>query len=82
MKKRIVLDTKTQLDTFVSICERFDKPVYLTDGTNEFRVSAKSTLGCILARTEWASIYCEYSGEASEEMRLERELRSHHLTAE
>lgn len=61
MKKiRVILDTKTQLDTFVRLCEQQEYQVFLTDGTHEYRVSAKSTLGCIMAKMEWSEIYCEY----------------------
>ena len=57
---RVNLDTRSQLETFVKLCEKQDFDVFLTDGSKEFRVSAKSTLGCILAQIEWNEIYCEY----------------------
>ena len=55
-------------------------PVYLSDGSREFRVSAKSTLGCILAKVEWKDIYCEYDGDDA--FLLENKLRTSNLTAD
>jgi hypothetical protein len=64
MKKvRVNLDTMKRLNTFVKICETQNYLVYLTDGSKQFRVSAKSTLGCILAQIEWEEIYCEYEAQ-------------------
>ena len=61
MKKiRIVLDTKSQLDNFMKICTKQNFDSYLTDGTNQFRVNAKSILGCIIAKMQWNEVYCEY----------------------
>ena len=80
MRIKIVLDTKTQLNKFVSICGEMPEPVYLSDGSREYRVSAKSTLGCILAKMEWKDIFCEYDGE--DKQVLESKLRNADLTAE
>lgn len=66
MRTRIILDTQSQLMKFVHLCEKCEGQVYLCDGSNEFRVNAKSMLGCILARTEWEHIWCEYNGEDKE----------------
>lgn len=77
---KIVLDTKTQLNDFVTICGEIENPVYLSDGNNEYRVSAKSTLGCIMAKMEWDDIYCEYSEEDAST--LENKLRVANLLAE
>lgn len=78
MKKiRILLDTLTQLQTFVGICSKQPYSVFITDGTKEFRVSAKSTLGCIMAQMEWEEVYCEYAEEHGDE--LERLLEKENL---
>ena len=42
----------------VDICENFPFDVFLEDGNGVYRVSAKSTLGVILAKAEWAETYC------------------------
>ena len=60
---KINLDTRSQLETFVKLCEEQEYDVFLSDGSKEFRVSAKSTLGCILAQIEWNEIYCEYDAK-------------------
>ena len=60
---KVNLDTRSQLETFVKLCEKQNFDVFLTDGSKEFRVSAKSTLGCILAQIEWNEIYCEYDAQ-------------------
>ena len=80
MRIKVILDTRSQLQEFISICEKMSGPVYLSDGSREFRVSAKSTLGCILAKAEWKDIYCEYDGDDA--FLLENKLRTSNLTAD
>lgn len=75
MKKRfrIYLETGTDLNNFVNICSKVEFPIYLVDKNNTFRVSAKSTLGCILAKIEWDEVYCEYD---EDDNYIENQLRS------
>ena len=80
MRTKVILDTRSQLQEFISICEKMASPGYLSDGSREFRVSAKSTLGCILAKVEWKDIYCEYDGDDA--FLLENKLRTSNLTAD
>lgn len=75
---KVNLDTRNALMTFVHLCEKQNFPVFLTDGKNEFRVSAKSTLGCILAQVEWEEVFCEYNSEHGNE--FERLLAKNQLT--
>ena len=76
-KIRVNLDTKTQLNTFIHLCGKQEFPVFLTDGTHQFRVNAKSMLGCIMAQVEWESVFCEYEDQYGGE--LESLLRTHNL---
>ena len=77
-KVRVVLDTQTQLNDFVKLCGSYPFPIYLSDGTNDFRVSAKSTLGCILSKALWKTPYCMF--EKPEGCDLEQKLRQLNLT--
>lgn len=76
---KVNLDTRSELETFVKLCETQDYDVFLSDGSNEFRVSAKSTLGCILAQIEWDDIYCEYDEKYGDD--LEHKLSHEKLTS-
>ena len=76
-KIRVNLDTKTQLTTFIRLCESQNYPVFLTDGSKQFRVNAKSMLGCIMAQVEWETVFCEYEMQYGGE--LESLLRTHDL---
>lgn len=58
IKTRIYLETKSDITNFVDICEKFPFDVFIEDGNGVYRVSAKSTLGVILAKAEWAETYC------------------------
>lgn len=78
MKKiRVNLDTRTQLSTFIELCNKQNYPVFLTDGSKQFRVNAKSMLGCIMAQVEWETVYCEYESQYGNE--LESALRTNNL---
>jgi hypothetical protein len=43
---------------FIEDVNKVEEPVYLTNGT-DFKVSAKSMLGTLIATVEWDQIYCE-----------------------
>ena len=58
IKTRIYLETKSDITNFVDICENFPFDVFLEDKNGVYRVSAKSTLGVILAKAEWTETYC------------------------
>ena len=58
IKTRIYLETKSDITNFVNICENFPFDVFLEDKNGIYRVSAKSTLGVILAKAEWEETYC------------------------
>ena len=57
MKLRIALDTMTDVENFVKTVSQLDTAVYLTDGIHQ-QICATSILGAILAKMEWAEIYC------------------------
>lgn len=59
MKNRIRLDTLTDVKNFCNIVDKIDADadVYLIDGTTQFKVNAKSMLGCLLSQAEWAETY-------------------------
>ena len=58
MKARIRLDTYTDCNRFISKVNSVDVPVYFTNG-KDYKISAKSMLGAMLATAEWDEIYCE-----------------------
>lgn len=58
IKTRIYLETNSDVVKFVSVCENFPFDVFLEDKNGVYRVSAKSTLGVILAKAEWEETYC------------------------
>ena len=78
VRVRVVLDTQTQFNNFVKLCGSYNFPIYLSDGTSDFRVSAKSTLGCILSKALWKHPVCVF--EADETCDLEHKLRQLNLT--
>lgn len=79
---KVELETTSDLRKFVEICEKFPYDVFLVDAKHSYRVSAKSTLGLILAKTEWESIYCTtLCNDKKYENWLESMLRRNNLTA-
>lgn len=57
MKNKIRLDTLTDVKNFCNIVDKIDADVYLIDGSTQFKVNAKSMLGCLLSQAEWAETY-------------------------
>lgn len=57
MKAKIRLDTMKDINQFVGICSKVNKPVYITDGAG-LKVSAKSILG-VMYSMEFDEIWCE-----------------------
>ena len=57
MKVRIALETMSDVSEFVNIATKVPQPVNLTSG--DLKVSAKSLLGAIYSKMEWAEIWCE-----------------------
>ena len=64
MKLRIALDTMTDVENFVKTVSQVGTPVYLNDGVHQ-QVCATSLLGAILAKMEWAEIYCQCEQDIS-----------------
>jgi hypothetical protein len=57
MKNKIRLDTLTDVRVFCNVVDKIDADVYLIDGSTQFKVNAKSMLGCLLSQAEWAETY-------------------------
>lgn len=58
IRVKVYLETQTDVINFVELCEKMPFTIYLEDRCFLYRVSAKSTLGVILAKTEWGEVYC------------------------
>jgi hypothetical protein len=59
MKNKIILDTMTDLNKFVIAISGVEEDVYLVDSKRRYRINAKSTIGCLLAKAEWNDIWVE-----------------------
>lgn len=54
MKAKIILDTYSDVENFFRTISTLNcGKVELVNSTNQYRVNAKSYLGCLLAHTEW-----------------------------
>lgn len=54
MRNRIYLTGFSEVKSFVNAISDIDGKVELVDSKNNYRVNAKSLLGCLLAHSEWA----------------------------
>ena len=63
MKVKVVLDTLSDINEFVSLVNRAGRDVSLSDGKG-FRVSGSSFLGAIYTM-EWSDVYCECEDDIS-----------------
>jgi hypothetical protein len=57
-KWKIRLDTLTDTNDFLFIASQVPEEVYIRSGDN-LCTSAKSALGCHMARVEWRNLVCE-----------------------
>lgn len=55
MKAKINIDTLGKINSFVSICSKFDCDIRLIDGA-EYCVSAKSLIGAV-ATMDWTEVF-------------------------
>ena len=62
MRIKIRLDTDSSLQGLVDTCEKLDERCTLTDG-NGLTVNAKSILGAMYAKFEFANIWLETENE-------------------
>lgn len=53
MRTRIELETLSDVQNFCKAVSQVDVDVYLVDSVHRFKVSAKSTIGALLAQAEW-----------------------------
>jgi hypothetical protein len=59
MKNKIILDTMSDLNKFIIAISDIEEDVYLVDAKRRYRINAKSTIGCLLAKAEWSEIWVE-----------------------
>jgi hypothetical protein len=59
MRYKINLITQSDAIKFVSIANKLEEDIYLTNGDHRFVVSAKSLLGVRYGQIEWNDLYVE-----------------------
>lgn len=59
MRYKINLITKTDAIKFVSIANKLEEDIYLTNRDHRFVVNAKSLLGVRYGQIEWNDLYVE-----------------------
>lgn len=56
-KYKVELDTMNDINEFVNVAGTVDGKVCISDNSGDFRVSAKSFLGAVMAVKEWDGLY-------------------------
>lgn len=66
MKAKIELVTLTDVKEFCKIMNGLPYEVHLLDKQHDFKVNAKSIIGCLLSQAEWSETWIESEGDCYE----------------